>query len=104
MWFGLRVVHLTLAALFLFSAKRKKTILLTRTTEEPLVSGNESVIFLNSCTTYSLCVNVCFTKENHLWIGRGGSGGVSDFWLAAQQVLYGGVWIYFLYVLVSEAK
>lgn len=45
MWFGLRVVHLTLAALFLFSAKRKKTIFLTRTTEEPLVSGNESMIF-----------------------------------------------------------
>lgn len=42
MWFGLlRVVHL--AALFLFSAKRKEKIFLTRTTEEPLDSGKDSM-------------------------------------------------------------
>lgn len=48
MWFGLlRVVHL--AALFLFSAKRKEKIFLPRTTEEPLDSGKDTV-FTTSIT------------------------------------------------------
>lgn len=97
------MVHLTLAALFLFSAKRKKTILLTRTTEEPLVSGNESMIFTFMYNVFIVCQCLLHQRKSSL-DREGGSGGVSDFWLAAQQVLYGGVWIYFLYVLVSEAK
>lgn len=48
------------------------------------------------------CVRAWFSKENRLWLGRGLRWGFL-IWLAAQQVLYGGAWNYFSYVLASCA-
>lgn len=48
------------------------------------------------------CVRLWFSKENRLWLGRGLRWGFL-IWLAAQQVLYGGAWNYFSYVLASCA-
>ena len=77
MWFGLlRVVHL--AALFLFSAKRKEKIFPTRTTEEPLVSGNDSMFTTSIIQTESRRVSVGFTRENHLFTREGAPVGFSD--------------------------
>lgn len=94
MWFGLaRVVHL--AALFLFSAKRKEKISLTRTTEEPLDSGKDGVLTTSTVKRFGCWVYE--RKADLVW--EGAPVGFSA--LAAQQVWYGGAWIYFSYVLVS---
>lgn len=101
-WFGLlRVVHL--AALFQFSAKRKEKKSLTRTTEEPLDSGNYKM-FNTLIAQLIHIVSMFASAQKIIFAEGGGSVGVFWFWLAAQQVLYGGAWIYFSSLLVSQAN
>lgn len=100
-WLGLlRVVHL--AALFLFSAKRKRDFFQTRTTEEPLDSGNACMFATSIKIVFSARQCLLHQRKSSL-AGRGLRWGFL-IWLAARQVLYGGAWIYFSYVLVSKAN
>lgn len=73
-WFGLlRVVHL--AALFLFSAKRKEKNFLTRTTEEPLDSGND-YMFTTFIVQLIHIVSMFASPKKIIFGEGGGSGGV----------------------------